>query len=47
MNTNIYFREAAMVKVNTLSAQDSAAPIDIEFEKIKIDARVNVTFEID
>lgn len=47
MNTNIYFREAAMVKVNTLSTEDIAAPIDIEFEKIKIEARVNVTFEID
>ncbi len=47
MNTNMYYREASMVKVKSLATEDNSAPIDIEFEKIKIEARVNVTFQID
>lgn len=46
MNYNIYRSEVADFKVRNMAAQEQA-PIDIEFEKIKIETRINITFAID
>ena len=46
MNYTIYRSEVADFKVRTMAAQEQA-PIDIEFEKIRIESRINITFAID
>ena len=46
MNYTIYRSEVADFKVRTMAAQEQA-PIDIEFEKIKIESRINITFAIE
>lgn len=46
MNYNIYRSEMADFKVRTMAAQEQT-PIDIEFEKIRIESRINITFAID
>ena len=46
MNYSIYRSEVADFKVRTMAAQEHA-PIDIEFEKIRIESRINITFAID
>lgn len=46
MNYNVYRSEVADFKVRTMAAGEQA-PIDIEFEKIKIESRVNITFAIE
>jgi len=48
MNANIYPRPVADFKVMNLeSGNQQENPIDIEFKKIKIESRVNVTFTIE
>lgn len=46
MNYTIYRSEVADFKVRTMAAQEQA-PIDIEFEKIRIESRINITFAIE
>jgi uncharacterized protein YggE len=46
MNYNIYRSDVAEFKVRNMAAGEPA-PIDIEFEKIKIESRINITFAID
>ena len=46
MNYNVYRSEVADFKVRNMAAQEQG-PIDIEFEKIKIESRINITFGID
>jgi hypothetical protein len=46
MNYNVYRSEVADFKVRTMAAGEQA-PIDIEFEKIRIESRVNITFAIE
>jgi len=47
MSSNYYPRATADFKVMSLEAGEKAEnPIDIEFEKIKVESRVNVTFAI-
>ena len=48
MNFNMYPRSVADFKVlGNETAKQQEGPIDIEFEKIKVEARVNVTFAIE
>jgi len=48
MSSNFYPRAEANFKVMSLEAADQGeAPIEIEFEKIRIESRVNVTFGIE
>jgi uncharacterized protein YggE len=46
MNYNIYRSDVAEFKVRNMAAGEPA-PIDIEFEKIKIESRINITFAIE
>lgn len=46
MNYNVYRSEIADFKMRTMADQVSN-PIDIDFEKIKIEGRINITFAID
>jgi len=46
MNYNVYRSEVADFKVRNMAVQEQG-PIDIEFEKIRIESRINITFGID
>ena len=46
MNYNVYRSEMADFKVRNMAAQESA-PIDIDFEKIRVESRINITFAIE
>ena len=46
MNYNVYRNEMADFKVRNMAAQESA-PIDIDFEKIRVESRINITFAIE
>jgi len=45
-NYNVYRTEMADFKVRNMAAQESA-PIDIDFEKIRVESRINITFAIE
>jgi len=45
-NYNVYRTEMADFKVRNMVAQESA-PIDIDFEKIRVESRINITFAIE
>lgn len=47
MNYNVYRSDVATFKINSSMASNEAQPIDIEFEKIKIESRINITFAIE
>jgi len=46
MNYNVYRSEMADFKVRNMAAQDSG-PIDIDFEKIRVESRINITFAME
>lgn len=46
MNYNVYRSDMSEIKVLGYASKEQA-PIDIEFEKIKIESRINITFAIE